>query len=656
MGERFFEIQWAELFALVAFSLLCLNVVLAPLALLKRESTKLLVAIRATFFSSTVFIGLATLGLVIAFLVGDYRVRFVYYSSSEHLSTLFKLGGILSGYQGVTLASSLIIGLLGSVVIFRGIRRESQLSSPPQFETAFILCFALVQLFLVTLVVWVASPFELLSEAEQRFFSREGDGSGLNPIIHNSWFLIHVLSVIVARAFFVLAFALGVTVLATNVRDGWLPSARRWVMTGWALQSLGIATGGFWSYEVLGWGGYWAWDPIQSSSLIVWLAALAFLHVSRVSTAWGKHRWWCSLFAVLPFTLGLLSTTLQRSGIVNSVHASGRELGDFYIAFLLVVTCTIVFLLSARRSPRDPADRRMLGEEFASIWLSRVLLGMASALVVLLLWPWLTKDLVGDAVQPGVPIYNQVMTPFWCVVLLGMGMTFLLGRGAIDHRTIRNRVLSSALFALPLAFLVQGVAMMVRGDGAAPLSGTTLLISMAANASAAFLLVATLPPLIRGGAGSFLGRGECLASFGVAVLALGVVQSSFCRVWSSGDFEEGLTSGPYSLELVEERENLEDPAYSIQAIDLNLSRGTESLATLRPERRFHKSREQMVTDVSIHSPALQDFYAFYTSTPDGSGSVTLSRIPFMSLVRLGALLLVLGGLWAAGRRPPFGAA
>ena len=656
MGDRFFEIQWAELFALVAFSLLCLNVVLASLALWKRESTQLLVAIRATFFSSTVFIGLATLGLVIAFLVSDYRVQLVFYTSSEHDPILFKIAGILSHYSGVTLGSSLIIGLLGSIVIYRGVRRESQLPSPPRFEASFTLCLALIQLFLVTLVLWASSPFEVFTALEQEHFIRGRDGSGMNPLIQSGWFLVHVPSAIVARAFFVLAFALGVTVLATNVRDGWLPSARRWVLTGWALQSLAIVTGAGRSYETLGWGGYWAWDPIQSSALIVWLAALAFLHVSRVSSAGGKHRGWCSLLAVLPFTLGLLSTTLQRSGIVNSLHASGEELGDASIVFLLVVTCTIVFLLSARRSPRDPDDRRMFGEEFASIWLSRVLLGMASALVVLMLWPWLTKDLTGGAIQPGVPIYNQVMTPFWCVVLLGMGMTFLLGRGAIDRRTLRNRVLSSALFALPLAFLVQGVAIVVRGDGAAPLSGTTLLISMAANASAAFLMVATLPPLIRGGAGSFMGRGECLASFGVAVLALGVVQSSFCRVESYGDFEEGLTSGSYSLEFVEERENLEDPIYSTKAVDLKLRRGTESLATLRPERRFHKSRDQLWTDVSIHSVALQDFYAFYQSTPNGSGFVTLFRIPLMSLVRLGALLLVLGGLWAAVRRPPFGAA
>ena len=506
-----------------------------------------------------------------------------------------------------------------------------------------------VQVFFFFVVAFLANPFRVLPVPPL-------DGPGPNELLQNHWMMaVHPVLMYLGFVGLTVPFAYAMAALLTR-RPGteWLTVTRRWSLTGWGFLSAAIIAGGWWSYEVLGWGGYWAWDPVENVSLMPWLTATALIHSVQVQERRHMLKPWNLMLVILTFSLSILGTFLTRSGVVSSVHAFGNgPVGPAFLAFFLIVTLFSFGLLALRWDDvRDRAELdSVVSREGSFLGVNILFLALAFAVLLGTLFPLIVEAISGDRVTVGAPFFDQMTLPLWLAVLTLMGIGPLLPWRRAESQSLKRNLawlLAGFLVALGLA-LAFGVRKiypaLTIGLAGYNLVSLGLLLSGAIGPR----LRLTKHPVVRI-LRSYVYEnrrrvGSMVVHFSVVVIALGVAFSSGYRVDQQIriDFGASAEFEGYTLTAVDRYMERSPQRISAGAV-VRVSRDGRDLATLRPRINVFGGGRPVPTPAVMYTP-WHDVYLNINSTVNNESTFVILRAvksPLVTWIWVGGAILVFG--------------
>src|SRR5579871_4381960 len=608
----------------------------------RRNATDVIVSARHAIWAMTAMVAIAAVSLWVGLLTSDFTLEYVASYSSTTLPTIYKITSLWGGQQGSLLLWTLLLSTFASIVAFQNRRRN------PEIAPYALAVMAIVAVFFLGMLNFVTRPFDLLAV-------RPSEGSDLNPLLQNYWMAIHPPSLYTGYVSTTVPLAFGAAALITGKLDEtWIRTTRRWAIFSWFFLTLGNMFGARWAYEVLGWGGYWAWDPVENAAFMPWLVMTAYLHSVMIQERKDMLKVWNLALIGLAFELTLFGTFLTRSGVISSVHSFTQSgLGPYFLTFLAIVALVYTALLVGRlKMLRTPAEfESYLSREAAFLFNNLVLVGIAFAVFWGTLFPVLSEAVRGIKITVGPPFFNRVNAP------LALGLIFLMGVGPlIAWRRATPRNLARA-FAAPVSFGV------VAGLGAW-LAGLDQWYALTAFSLAAFVLGTILVEFRRGVAA----RGHLVAEpparalvnlvaknnrryggyiihLGVIFAFVGIVASSFFRIEVKRSVREGqsFTIGAYELTYLGLK-GIEDAHMEDLGARVEVTSGGRAVATLMPARLFYKRQQQPATRVAIRSTPLADLYVVLAGVDDQSGLATFEVFltPLVFWLWAGGFMMAIG--------------
>ncbi|RMG11903.1 MAG: heme lyase CcmF/NrfE family subunit, partial [Deltaproteobacteria bacterium] len=367
-------------------------------------------------FATAALVSMAAFALVYLFAAQDFSVKYVQHYSDRSMSLAYVLSAFWGGQDGSLLFWAWVLSLYSAAALWWN-RKQTRLVP---YATAVLMT---TEAFFMVLLLFAANPFETFLGPPPT------DGQGLNPLLQNAYMAIHPPTLYLGYIGMVIPFAFGIAALASGKLDEtWLRLSRRWTLTAWFFLSIGLVLGMLWAYEELGWGGYWAWDPVENAGFLPWLTCTAFLHSVMIQERRGMFRIWNMILVIHSFAFTLLGTFLTRSGVVQSVHAFAQSsVGPYFTTFLGVsMLLSFALLFYRRKELHTPVHiESILSREFAFLLNNWILLGMAYFILVATLFPSVSEALMGEKITVGPPFYNKWMVP------LGLILLFLTGVGPL---------------------------------------------------------------------------------------------------------------------------------------------------------------------------------------------------------------------------------
>jgi cytochrome c-type biogenesis protein CcmF len=570
-----------------------------------------------------------------AFLHDDFSVLYVAQNSNSLLPSMYRFGAVWGGHEGSLLLWAAMLALwMLAVSVFSG-------SLPEPFVARVLGVLGLVSAGFLLFVLLTSNPFERLLPAPD-------NGRDLNPMLQDPGLVFHPPMLYMGYVGFSVAFAFAVAALLGGRFDAaWARWTRPWTIAAWVCLTLGIALGSRWAYYVLGWGGWWFWDPVENASFMPWLAGTALMHSLAVAEKRGTFRAWTVLLAIGTFSLSLLGTFLVRSGVLSSVHAFATDprRGLFILAFLAFVvggSLTLFALRAAQLKVLGKNGFALLSRE-SLLLTNNVLLVVATATVLLgTLYPLVIDALDLGKLSVGPPYFNAVFVPVMVplLLLMAVGPVVSWGRAQLEELALRLRW--AALLAL-----VGGIAApLLFGDWSA-LTAMGMVLALWIVAGAAM----QVRDRLRLSAPPRAWWGMQLAHLGIAVFIVGVTIVKGFETEKDVRMESGdtVTIGQYSFRLSGVRE-IAGPNYTAVVGDVELVRDGGLIEVMHPEKRVYFSSSNPMTDAAIWSGWGRDLYVSLgeplEGRIDGAWSVRVYDKPFVNWIWGGCLLMALGGLLA----------
>ncbi len=404
---------------------------------------------RHALWAMCAMVTIAIVALWTALLRSDFHLEYVASYSSLSLPIYYKITSLWGGQQGSLLFWTWLLSIFTSIAAFQNRRRN------PDTAPYAMMVLAGIAIFFLGMLNFVTRPFDLLSPVPL-------NGHDLNPLLQNYWMAIHPPSLYTGYVSASVPFAFGAAALMTGkLDDSWIRSTRRWAIFSWLFLTLGNLFGARWAYEVLGWGGYWAWDPVENAAFMPWLVMTAYLHSVMIQERKDMLKVWNLALIGLAFSLTIFGTFITRSGVISSVHSFTQSgLGPYFLGFLLFVVVGYTGLLIFRaKELRSPAEfESYLSREAAFLFNNLMLVGIAFAVFWGTIFPVLSEAVRGVKITVGPPFFNRVNAP------LALGLLFLMGVGPLIawRRTTPKNLLRS--FAAPAALgVATGLALFVAG-------------------------------------------------------------------------------------------------------------------------------------------------------------------------------------------------
>ena len=628
------------LFALALALCLALVQAMLPLAGAARGEESWMQAAAPAALGQFVFILVAFLALMQAYVVSDFSVANVAQNSHTAKPLLYKISGVWGNHEGSMLLWVLILAAFGSAVaLFGG-------NLPLSLKARVLGVQGLIGAGFLAFVVFTSNPFLRLDPPAM-------EGRGLNPLLQDPGLAFHPPFLYLGYVGLSIAFSFAVAALIEgHVDAAWARWVRPWTLAAWCALTIGIALGSWWAYYELGWGGFWFWDPVENASFIPWLVATALLHSAIVVEKREALKSWTVLLAILAFAMSLLGTFLVRSGVLTSVHtfASDPARGVFILGLFVAIIGGALILYALR------AERLAGGGLFAPIsregalTLNNLLLCTAAATVLLgTLYPLILDALGGGRVSVGAPYFNAtfvpLMTPLTVAVVIGAMLSWK--RADLAGVLARLRLVAAAAITAGLATLtVAGISDAPAALGVA-LAVWLIMGALWDLASRVGFLRASLGENLRRAA--HLPRaswGMTIAHTALGVFVAGVTASS---AWQSeriialraGDTVE---LAGYEFRFAGVRE-IKGPNYVALQARIELTRDGAAIAVLLPEKRSYPAERAQTTEAAIHTTWLADLYAVL-GEPDGAGAwaFRLYHNPLVPWIWVGAIAMACGGL------------
>jgi cytochrome c-type biogenesis protein CcmF len=587
-------------------------------------------------------VAVATAILMRALLQHDFSLEYVAAYSSSTLPVQYTVAALWGGQKGSLLFWCLLLTFFTAVVQLQNRERNRTLMP---WVTATLMTTAV---FFLLLLAFITDPFERLPIPAR-------EGSDLNPLLQNYWMTIHPPSLYLGFVSASVPFAFAVAALATGrLGDQWIRTTRRWALFSWFFLTLGNLFGARWAYEVLGWGGYWAWDPVENAAIMPWFVSTAYLHSVMIQEKKDMLRVWNMVLVLLTFTLTIFGTFLTRSGVISSVHSFTQSgLGPFFIGFLALVI-VIEGSLIAYRLPelRTTATvESFLSRESAFLFNNLVLVGIAFATFWGTVFPVISEWVRGVKITVGPPFFNRVNAP------LGIVLLFLMGVGpVIAWRRASPRNLRRAFVGPVTAGLVAAIALRVAG---VPFGGAYATFALGVfvlgtvaqefwrgvRARQAMLHERADQALVRLVGKNRRRYGGYLIHVGVVAIFVGIAASSAFRVEVQKTLKAGeeMEAGAFRLRY-ERVTTAEDAHVSRLAAEVSVWRDGRQIATLSPEKRFYKKPQQPTTEVAMRQTLVEDLYLVLGSYDPPTGVVTILAYvnPLVGWIWIGGVIMALG--------------
>ena len=583
--------------------------------------------------------------LELALLTDDFSIEYVARNHSRDTPLVFTIASAWASLEG----SIVLWGLVLSGFVIAVLR---SLESDDRNGSGALAVMGLVALFFFGLMATAANPFTTLDIVPL-------DGSGANPLLQNHILMaIHPPMLYLGYIGFTVPFAFAISALvAGDGSTSWLQRTRRWSLIAWTLLTLGIVLGGWWSYEVLGWGGYWAWDPVENASLLPWLTATAFIHSSVVQRRRGMLQAWNIALVISTFALTILGTFLTRSGVVASVHSFTQSaVGPALLVFLVVILVGSfgLFALRAHLVASPPRLDSLASRE--GVFLLNNLLLAVFAFVVLIgtIYPLILEAFSGDRVSVGAPWFDRAAIPLSLVLLLAMGLgpltPYRFAAPDLMWRRIRGPLQAASIVtaAAVLAGVRPITVVATIWLAAFIVSGIAALAHQRARA-ATNPYPKALGSLFRADPGFW---GGMVAHVGVALLAIGIAFSGSFGARQTIGFEPGESASFDGYTLTYDGPTLRDePNRRVIGALFTISRGDTVLGTLEPRLNQYPNQVQAIPTPSVRTGLREDVYLSLVRIDSDGVTIDAFRFPLMWLLWSGALLIVAGGGWSfTGRK------
>jgi cytochrome c-type biogenesis protein CcmF len=610
---------------------------------------------RQAGMATCALIFLATFSLEYLFFSDNFANAYVVAHSNRDLSTFYKVAALWSGQEGSLLFWSFLLAVYVLSVLITYRNKNGELM--PYVGVV----MAGVQIFFLTLNNFVASPFKALAspgaDGVLNYVAR-ADGSGLNPLLQYPEMVIHPPNLYSGYTGFTIpfAFALG-ALLARYPGEKWIHLTRKWTMIAWMFQSMGILLGAHWAYAVLGWGGYWGWDPVENASFLPWLTGTAFLHSVMMQEKRGMMKVWNVWLVFSTFLLCILGTFLTRSGIVSSVHAFAQSsIGSWFVGFLVVIiaVCLGAYLKNRDYLKSENQLDSIVSRESSFLFNNLILLVSCVAILSGTLFPVFSEWITGNRISVGAPFFNKVNIPIGLLLLFLTGVGPLLAWRKTSTESLKRN------FGWPLGIgLIAGVIALVFGFR--EIYSWVCLILCVFVASTVGLEFYRGAKVIRARSGAtFMASavdltmrntrryGGYIVHMGMVFVFIGLSGAAFNRDLQK-DMQVGQTMqiGPYSL-LLQGFDSKPEKNYTAQRMLVEVLRDKKPIMMLYPEKRHFSTNEQNGTMVAIYSTLKEDLYVVYAGdSPDTQLPVLHAYLnPLVKWIWLGGAVVVFGTLVA----------
>jgi len=579
------------------------------------------------------FVSISFACLVYAFVTDDFSVRYVVLTSNSALPLVYKVSAVWGAHEGSLLLWGLILTIWAAAVA------TFSRSIPSVMLARVLSVMGLIAIGFFLFVLITSNPFERVP--------MQADGRDLNPLLQDFGLAIHPPMLYTGYVGLSVAFSFAVAAMIGGKLDAaWARWARPWTNVAWVFLTIGIALGSWWAYYELGWGGWWFWDPVENASLMPWLVATALMHSLIVTEKRGMFKAWTVLLAIGAFSLSLLGTFLVRSGVLTSVHAfaSDPARGLFILIFLALVIGLSLALFSARATKLSSSAKfEPLSKETGLLANNVILVVMASAVLLGTLFPLITDALADDKISVGPPYFNMIMVPLAVVLVIVMGMGLLL-RWKSDHVARLASILWLPLVFAIVAAIVLPLIFAPSFDGLVFMG--LLMSSWVAFTALMWIIKQKRSPFKLSGTS----WGAMLGHIGLAVTFTGITLVSVYNVEKDIRVEPGdkYTIGEYEFGFDGVRE-IEGPNYTAFRGTINIKRNGKDFTVLHPEKRTYHVQTMPMTEAGIDAGFFRDlFVALGEPLEDkGAWSLRIQYKPFVRWIWLGAILMGLGGLFAA---------
>jgi cytochrome c-type biogenesis protein CcmF len=636
------------LLAALVFSLLAIGAFIAAGRTGRRDLSE---AGKRALYATFGFTALATISLVSALLAHDFSLNYVANYTSRSLSVPYTISALWGGMEGSLLFWTTLLTGFSALAIAKAPARRSRL-----IGGAGAVLMAIAGFFLF-MVAFPGNPFAQVTGDVPI------DGNGLNPLLQSPGMIIHPPLLYTGFVGFSIPFAFAIGALFTNrVDDSWFVATRQWTLFAWTALSVGIVLGGAWAYTELGWGGYWAWDPVENASFMPWLTATAFLHSVVIQEKRRMLKVWNVTLIVLTYAFAVFGTFLTRSGLLSSIHTfSEGPIGKYFLPFLALLLIgglgMVAYRLDALRS-ENRLDALISRE---SAFIANNVLFVAAAFTVLwgTIYPIVAEVSSGIRLSVGPPFYNAIFTP------IGLAIIGLTGIGPLISWRRMSKGAFWRMVRVPLA--AGGTTVVVLGVGGLSSPGALLSFALVV-----FTATAIIGEFVRGsrvyrrrdnlGAFTALNRtiarnrrryGGYIVHLGVLLIVIGFAGNAF-KVERRADMAPGdtLDIAAYTL-TYEGVRTATTPEKEILEARLSVSRGDDDLGPMRPQRNLHLAQGQWQSEVAIRTNPIEDLYVVVTGfDTDGSAVIRTFVNPLTWWIWAGAAVMLCGMLVIMSGRAP----
>ncbi len=630
---------------LLAFGLSVYSV-LANLTGRRRQNVYLIRSGERAVYAIWGLLSLASALLVYALLTDDFRLAYVAKHSNRDLPTFYKFTAWWGGQEGSLLLWSWILASYASLVVYLNRHRLRDIMP---YVTSVLM---VTQAFFLLLIAIVARPFDVLAVGEEVI--AVPDGRGLNPLLQHWAMAAHPPALYLGYVGFTVpfAFAMG-SLIARAPGNAWIHVTRRWTLITWGFQTAGICIGAAWAYTVLGWGGYWGWDPVENASLLPWITATAFLHSVMMQEKKGMMKIWNVGLISGTFLLAILGTFITRSGLVSSVHAFAQSsIGAYFAVFLGGWIGVIAYLMLSRLDYLRTEARleSVISRESAFLFNNLILLASCFAILWGTLFPVISEAFTGQRVSVSAPFFNRVNVPIGLLLLFLTGVGPLIAWRRSSWESLRRIFLWPAVAGLVTVggLLLAGVrhfyALIALGlcafvawtIGSEFVKGALVIRARTGSNLLASMVELTLRNTRR--------YGGYIVHLGVVLLFVGFSGAAFnqkrvVEVRVGDHFE----IGRYQLQ-VSTIEQGETPNYEWERAIVQVYRNGHQIDVLRPERRFYKSSQQTTSEVSVRRRLNEDLYLnFAGMTEDRQRAVIDAYVfPLVNWIWIGFWVMMVG--------------
>jgi cytochrome c-type biogenesis protein CcmF len=614
-------------------------------------------------------ITISALSLIVLLVNGAYELEYVSSVTSNSMPIYLRITALWGGQAGSLVFWAWLMSAFATAVTLRKWKRDREF-------LPWVIVVSLVTLaFFLSLVVFFENPFERIwqypsGQFEVAMFQPAGttlaamrDGQGLNPLLRHPGMIIHPPMLYLGFVAFVIPFAFAIAALVTGrTDDRWIRITRRWTLVAWLFLSLGLILGGRWAYDVLGWGGYWGWDPVEIAAFMPWLTGTAFLHSVMIQEKRGMLKHWNMVLIILTYCLVIFGTFLTRSGVLSSVHAFAQSaIGPMFFGFIgLTFVISLTLLLQRWDSLKSEARMTsMLSRE--ALFLLQNLLWMSILVVCFwgVIFPLISELFTGQKVTVGPPFYERANAPLFASLLLLMGVAPLSAWGHSTARTLGRAVWKPFIFSV------------VVGVGLPILMGVRAWPALLGFWLCAFVASVTLYEFWRGTMARhrrfgenfgqalwhLIGRnrrryGGYILHLGVVLMAIGIIGIELFQTETQGTIPQGgsITLGDYTVTYKSLAIFDTPDGRNVARAVLDVEKNGQPVGQLYPRRDFFFESQQPMTIPGVRSTMEDDLYVLlvdWLPVSSQGASFKIYHNPLVNWLWLGGLVFILGTLVAA---------